>query len=304
MAFRLSTLPYGLKRRLHELAKPYEVLQMQEASESCMASFCPRPFRRRFHRKANLTIECCNGVLKADLIADSAVSDVCERELKLHKLTDGHFKTKAINWSRLILRPQIVTISECELTPAFMASIATMVEGTTKELFVVNCTGTVDFDLLFKAFPNVEELKIVGGFAKSWAADIVKHQKDPLKSLELEGDFKDEDTLFEFEDFKNLVSTQPPRFNVTLRPLDGCADAIREMLLQGDCLDLEFDDPEAKPIFGAPYFQPTTPALIPKTGLKKWKDKASPPFRHVEICLNVQVKEERHYCFYLPPSKS
>uniref|UniRef100_A0A7E4W8Q3 FBD domain-containing protein n=1 Tax=Panagrellus redivivus TaxID=6233 RepID=A0A7E4W8Q3_PANRE len=248
MSFRLSSLPYGLKRRLHELARPYEVLQLQEASESCAGSFCPRPFRRRFRREATVTIEVREGVLKAAQLADANSIDyvVCERTVTLHGLTDEHLASDAICWSKLMLRPQIVNINYCELLPAFMARMAS---GTVKELCIQNCTGAVDFEVLFNAFPNVSALKIVGGFAKTWATDIVKHQKSPLKSLELEGDFKEGDKLFEFKDFDRLVSAQPPRLMMTLRPLDGSAEAIREMLSQGDCPDLTFDDPEAKSIY-------------------------------------------------------
>uniref|UniRef100_A0A7E4W9Q1 F-box domain-containing protein n=1 Tax=Panagrellus redivivus TaxID=6233 RepID=A0A7E4W9Q1_PANRE len=250
MSFRLSTLPYGLKRRLHELAKPYEVLQLQEASETCAGGFCPRPFRRRFRRDASVTIEFKDGALKArDGNANGADYVVCERQLTLQGLTAEHFASDAICWPKLVLRPRIVTISYCELSPEFMAQMASLIQSTAKEVSFRNCTGTVDFEALFKAFPNVDELKIVGGFAKTWAADIPKHQKCSLKSLELEGDFKDGKKLFEFVDFEQLVSAQEPRLMMTLRPLDGSADAIREMLSQGDCPDLNFDDPEAKSIY-------------------------------------------------------
>uniref|UniRef100_A0A7E4VB26 Mitochondrial ATP synthase regulatory component factor B n=1 Tax=Panagrellus redivivus TaxID=6233 RepID=A0A7E4VB26_PANRE len=165
MSFCLSTLPYGLKRCLQELAKPYEVLQLQDASGTCMPGFCPRPFRRRFHREAKLTIERKNDALKMVAVGGYTKSEhyvVCERELTLHKLTADHFSSEEINWSKLVLRPKIVTISYCDLSPQFMAKLASMDLGTKKELTIHNCTGLVDFEALFKAFPNVEELKVIG----------------------------------------------------------------------------------------------------------------------------------------------
>uniref|UniRef100_A0A7E4UUH2 F-box/LRR-repeat protein 2 n=1 Tax=Panagrellus redivivus TaxID=6233 RepID=A0A7E4UUH2_PANRE len=246
------TLPHGLKRRSHQLAKPHELQQLQEDSAACNTDFCPRVFRRRFHRCVNHTFEVKNGILASE--SNCATMNeidylVCDRKLTLHRVKAENLMSDAICWSKFVLRPQIVTISYCELSPEFMAGMASLIEKSTTELVILNCTGIVGFETLFKAFPNIEHLKIIGGFEKTWVADILKHQKCPLKSLELEGDFKDGDKLFTFEDFNKLVSAQQPRLMMTLRPLDGSADAIREMLSQGDCPDLEFDDPEVKSIY-------------------------------------------------------
>uniref|UniRef100_A0A7E4W9N1 F-box domain-containing protein n=1 Tax=Panagrellus redivivus TaxID=6233 RepID=A0A7E4W9N1_PANRE len=250
MSFRLSTLPYGLNRRLHELAKPFELLQLQEASQSCAIGFCPRPFRRRFSRGAAVTIELKDGAVQTRYgRADDADYVVCEHVLQLYGLTAMHLASDAICWRKLVLRPPTVTIRGCELSPEFMAQLASVIEGPVRAVTIMDCIGAVDFEALFKTFPKVAELGIFGDFAKTWTTDILQHQKSPLETLWLDGDFWDDDKLFECEDFKKLVSAQPPDFLMSLCPSFDPADDIWEIVSQGACPDLLPRDPEVKKVY-------------------------------------------------------
>uniref|UniRef100_A0A7E4VVI0 DUF38 domain-containing protein n=1 Tax=Panagrellus redivivus TaxID=6233 RepID=A0A7E4VVI0_PANRE len=221
MGYCIAHLPYGLRRRLSEVATPLERYNLQVAAGS--KDICP-PFLQMLQtKKLSLEFRVLKGVLTvSELLEDDSVEpfvvapddlvlcemDVCFRNMNVDDLEAPIFQ-------HFMLKPAAIQFVECDDTAAFYQKVSAMTNAAADRITICNATP-VCFKDVFESFPETTRLYLHTVLPNGWMADLVKHQKKRLVGCYV---FAIEEHVGSFtsREVTTLFKRQEKHFEVLLR---------------------------------------------------------------------------------------
>uniref|UniRef100_A0A7E5A059 FBA_2 domain-containing protein n=1 Tax=Panagrellus redivivus TaxID=6233 RepID=A0A7E5A059_PANRE len=262
MPYPINKLPYGLRRRLAELATPVERYQLQVAAGD--ASICPPKLQQARHTLNDI----CNDGLNYYYIPESWNEDdlvLCTEIFYVH-LSDLQEFTPEIT-GHILFEPQKMVLRRFSETTTLSEVLPSNVSSQNVSFLKTDNLRYDGFAELFALFPRLgcfiyESTKT---FPSTWMSDILKHQKQGLSDLRF---FCPLDQLknWDIDELMLFLKAQKPNFCLSIYN------------------DATYDD-----------MRTSKNGLLQR--LRIWNQQGEPPYRHVHFWGLI-----RHFVFYVPPA--
>uniref|UniRef100_A0A7E4VX69 F-box domain-containing protein n=1 Tax=Panagrellus redivivus TaxID=6233 RepID=A0A7E4VX69_PANRE len=186
MPYPIARLPYGLRRRLSELATPAERYNLQVAAGSM--DICP-PRLQTVKTTQNLEFMMLGFLAIAEILPtkrrrllDVSPDDlvVCNGNALFYNMRVDDLEAPIC--SQFMLYPEGVNFLGCDDSAEFYQKVSTMTNFGAKRIHIAN-HSKICFEIVFEAFPKTNFLWLYTVLPDGWMTDIVKHQKTRLTKL-------------------------------------------------------------------------------------------------------------------------
>uniref|UniRef100_A0A7E4ZS96 Thioredoxin-like_fold domain-containing protein n=1 Tax=Panagrellus redivivus TaxID=6233 RepID=A0A7E4ZS96_PANRE len=186
MVYPITCLPYGLRRRMSELATPIERYDLQVAAGQM--NICPPRLQTIRTMDTAIQFKMENSILTVSEIMNDYQAKpfpVNEDDLIFCKKSVGFVNMRSEDLENPIFNNfkfdiTVISFSDCDASANFYREVAAFTKTKPVHLCIFT-NSTISFKDVFDAFPGTTKLSLKATLPNGWRSDLFRHQKS--KSL-------------------------------------------------------------------------------------------------------------------------